>query len=489
MFKSIPASHIAAVYPAVISAGGNPLGLNANVLADDAIYPNFEYTSAVLVGEHYGLTSDIYQGAVVYFNGFERATTRPNSLFITRHNAVDRAAQLIGASVKNVTIAQIKAITTGTLSVVIDGSEKQATPIDLSTVNSFSDAATAISTALGATVEYNAQMQVFVVKSGTVGAGSTVSYATGTVAELLNLTQAKGAQVDNDTVADSIETATQRMLNYSQNFATIVPFGASFSDDKLKELALWSTAQKDRFHLITFGLDPLATIPNSTVAFGAWAKEYTSGVTPVYGDFKKAMFFASVDASINYSETNGRTTTAFRSQTGLEPDVTDEATADALVSNGYSYYGAWATANDRFQMAGNGMVTGPFKWIDNYMFAVFLNSQFQLASVQSLVNYKSIPYNADGIAIRRAVLQDPIDQGINFGGIRAGVQLTNQQISLINMEAGFDAASQIQTKGWALSIQLPSAQARAEREPFIEKFFYTDGSSLQRIELTSTNVQ
>ena len=491
MFKSIPASHIASVFPAVLSAGGNPLGLNTNVLDDNAIYPNFEYTSATLVGDHFGTSSDEYKFATVYFNGYKGATTRPNSLFITRHNAVARSAQLIGGSVRNVTIAQLQAITDGALEVYIDGDGKQATPIDFSGVNSFSDAAVVLSDALSATVEYNAQMKVFIIKSSTTGEGSTVSYATAGlgVAELLNLTQEKGALADNDTLADTIEDVTTRMLAYTSNFATITYIGDSFSDAKLKELALWSTAQQSRFHFVTYGVDPLATTPNNSASFGAWAMENTAGVTPVYGTLDKAAFFCSIDASVNYEEANGRTTSAFRSQDGLEPEVTDQATADALVSNGYSYYGAWATANDRFKMAGNGQVSGDFKWIDNYMFAVFLNSQFQLASVENLSNYKSIPYNADGVAIRRAVLQDPIDQGVNFGGIRAGVILTEQQKNIINNEAGFDAASQIFTKGWALSIQLPSAQARANREPFIEKFFYTDGSSLQRIELTSTNVQ
>lgn len=487
MFKSIPASHIAAVYPAVLGAGGNPLGLNTNILDDGAIYPNYEYTAAETVGAHYGLSSDEYKFATVYFNGFKGATTRPRSLFITKYNGADSEARLIGGSVASVTLTQLQAIN-GTLSVTIDGTVKSGT-VDLSAAGSFSDAAVTIGTAITATCEYNAQIKAFIISSATTGATSTISFASDVAAPLLFLSEDKGAIVDNDTVADTVNTAAARMTSYDSNFATITYIGGSFDDDVLKELATWSTQQQDRYHLVTWGIDPLAIVPNSTVAFGAWAKEFTSGVTPVYGTLDKAAFFCSIDASVNYEETNGRTTSAFRSQDGLVPEVTDQATADALVSNGYSYYGAWATANDRFLMAGNGMVTGDFKWIDNYMFQVFLNSQFQLASVVGLQNYGSTPYNPDGIAIRRAILQDPINQGVNFGGIRAGVTLTNQQKNIINSEAGFDAASQLFTKGWALSIQLPSAQARANREPFIEKFFYTDGSSLQRIEMTSTNVQ
>lgn len=487
MFKSIPASHIAAVYPAVLGAGGNPLGLNTNILADGAIYPNYEYTAAETVGAHYGLSSDQYKFATVYFNGFKGATTRPRSLFITKYNGAASKARLIGGSVASVTLAQLKTIN-GTLSVTINGTVKSGT-VNLSAVGSFSDAAVTIGTAITATCEYNAQIKAFIVSSTTTGAASTISFASGVAAPLLFLSSDKGAIVDNNTVADTVNTAAARMTSYDSNFATITHIGGSFNDNVLKELATWSTQQQDRYHLVTWGIDPLAIVPNSTVAFGAWAKEFTSGVTPVYGTLDKAAFFCAIDASVNYEETNGRTTSAFRSQDGLVPEVTDQATADALVSNGYSYYGAWATANDRFLMAGNGMVTGDFKWIDNYMFQVFLNSQFQLASVIGLQNYGSIPYSADGIAIRRAILQDPINQGVNFGGVRAGVVLSEQQKNIINSEAGFDAASQLFTKGWALSIQLPSAQARANREPFIEKFFYTDGSSLQRIEMTSTNVQ
>lgn len=489
MFKSIPASNIVAVYPAVLGAGGNPLGLNANILHDNAVYPNYEYFSAVQVGEHYGLESATYKFATVYFNGFKGATTRPASLFITRNNAVARNAQLIGGSVKSVKISTLQEITAGVINVVIDGVQKQATGVDLSTINSFSDVATALSTALTATVQYDSQLQVFLIKSGTTGEGSTVSFATGSVAEALFLTEAKGALVDNDTKADTVNTVTKKALSYSTNFATITYIGDSFNDAKLKELAEWVTAQNVRFHLITYGLDPLAITPNNPASFGAWASEYTSGVTPLYGTLDKAAFFCGVNASINYEVTNGRTTTFARSQDGLIPEVDDEDVADALVSNGYSFYGAWATANDRFKMAGNGSVTGDFKWIDNYMFAIFLNNQIQLAGVQSLMNYTSIPYNQYGLEIRRAVMRDPINQGVNFGGIRAGVTLSEQQKNIIDNDIGVGASNELYAKGWVYYVALPSPQARANREPFIEKLFYTDGSSLQRIELTSTNVQ
>lgn len=485
-FNSIPASNIAAIYPAVIGGGGNPLGLNTNLFVQDAVYPNYEYFSADLVGQHYGLNSDIHNFAIVYFNGFEGATTRPNSLFISAYNTADIAASITGGDISTTSIANLKLIS-GSLSIVVDGVSKNVT-IDLSTANSYSDAATLIGTALTLSCVYQSVTKSFVIESGTVGDGSTISFASNSTAAALKLTEETGAILNNHTVADTPTTAAANALAFSQNFVNFTYEESVFDDDSLKAFATWVTQQNDRFKLYAWGIDPIA-LGQSGNSFGEWTAENTSGVTPIYGGFDKAAFYCAVSGSVNYAEANGRTTTMFRTQAGLVAEVTSLADAETLKANGYSFYGAWATVNNRFQFAGIGNVTGKFKWIDNFDFQVFLNTQFQLAAMNMFLSQNTIPYNSDGVSILRAYLQDPIDQGIAFGGIRAGVELSNAQKFQVNQEAGFDAASQLFTKGWALSITVPNSQLRVERESFIIKFFYTDGSSMQRLEMTSTNVQ
>jgi len=486
MFKTIPASNIAAVYPAVIGGGGNPLGLNTNLFVQDAVYQNYQYFSEELVGTHYGKDSDIHNFATVYFNGFKGATTRPDSLFICTYNGADVAAKIIGGNVSSMTIDELKLIN-GDLVISVDGTQKTA-PIDLSTADSFSDAAALIATALTLPCVYQSTTSSFVISSSTSGETSTISYGSGDVATKLKLTQESGAVLNNHTEKDTPSTAMDNALSFTKNFVNITYSDGVLDSAALKQIALWVTKSLGRFKLTAWSLDPIALTQTGS-SFGEWALANTSGVVPIYGSFDKAAFFSGVSASINYAETNGRTTTMFRSQDGLLPDVTNEADAETLKKNGYSFYGAWGTANNDFVMAGNGAITGDFKWIDNFDFQVFLNSQFQLASMTMFQEQKQITYNADGVAILRAYLQDPIDQGVNFGGIRAGVELSNSQKFKVNQEAGFDAASQLFTKGWALSVTVPNSQVRAERESFIIKFFYTDGSSMQRLEMTSTNVQ
>ena len=495
MFKSIPASNIAAVYPAVLSAGGNPLGLNTNLVSSDALYPSYEYFSADSVGESLGYDSKEYDFAKVYFGGYDGASTRPNSLFITLYNPVAASAKLISGSVKSMSLDTLKA-SSGEITIVVNGTSVTKT-VDLSAATSFSNAAEIIETALNpttpadkvVTVTYRGEMNVFVIKTVTVGESATISFATGDFADDIKLSQAQGAVQVNGSDIDTAKTLFQRMTSYTSNFATVTYTDSNFSDEFKKDFAKELASTSGRYWFVTYDLDPSSTIANNPSSFGAWLKDsQVSGVTPIYGEMKHAALACGYAASVNYEDLNGRTTLAYRSQDGVEATVTDEQTAMALESNGYSYYGAWATANDRFVMFGNGSVSGDFAWVDNYLFQVFLNSQFQLAMVNMLRN-ANIPYNRDGIEIVRANLQDPIEQGVNFGGIRAGVELTNSQKNEINREVGFDASNQIFTRGWALSITLPSAQTRASRGSFLIKFFYTDGSSLQRIEMTSTNVQ
>jgi hypothetical protein len=119
-------------------------------------------------------------------------------------------------------------------------------------------------------------------------------------------------------------------------------------------------------------------------------------------------------ASIDFTETNGRVNMKFRAQTGLPAQVTNQTVAAQLEANGYNYYGAWATANDRFLFLSPGQISGPFKWIDSYVNQIWLNNAFQLALLSFMTQVKSIPYNAAGYAFDRSRVHGPDSTGAEF---------------------------------------------------------------------------
>lgn len=491
MFQSIPAAKIVSVNPAVLSSGGSPLSMNAVFLSKNENLPTGRHTAfpdASAVGDFFGLASDEFKAAQVYFKGFDNSHIKPGTLYFYPYNANKEAAVLRGASVKSLSLAALKKLS-GNLKVSIDGTEKKGDNISLAAATSFSDAATKIGTAISATVQFDEQLQAFEIVSGNQGKAAEIGFAEGNLAEALNLTEAKGAVISQGSDGDSAETVMEGVVQSTLNFAT---FTTVFEPELANKMALakWSNAQNNRFLYAAWGKEAAALQTGNTTCLGAQLKAAAyDGTAPIYGGLDKAAFLCGAIASIDFTETQGRITLAFKNQSGLSVDVDNATDADNLKENGYNYYGAWATANDRFTFLYPGQMPGKWKWIDAYVNQIRLNSQLQLALMTLLTSAKAVPYNAVGIALQRAACQDPINEALNFGSIQPGVPLSEQQRALINNESRVDAAAKIESIGYFLLIQNASAQTRGNRQSMPMKLWYTDGGSVHNINLGSINVQ
>jgi len=491
MFQSIPANKIVSVNPAVLSSGGSPLSMNAVFLSKNENLPTGRHTAfpdASAVGEFFGLSSEEFKAAQVYFKGFDNSHIKPGTLYFYPYNVGKEAAYLRGASVKSMSLAALKKLS-GNLKVNIDGSDKSGDNINLSAATSFSDAAEKIGTAISATVQFDEQLQAFEIVSATQGRASEIGFATGTLAEALNLTEAKGAVISKGNDGDSAETVMEGVIQSTLNFATFTTVFEPELADKLA-LAKWSNAQNNRFLYAAWGKEAAALQTGNTTCLGAQLKAAAyDGTAPIYGGLDKAAFLCGAIASIDFTETQGRITLAFKNQSGLSVDVDNAADADNLKENGYNYYGAWATANDRFTFLYPGQMPGKWKWIDAYVNQIRLNSQLQLALMTLLTSAKAVPYNAVGIALQRAACQDPINEALNFGSIQPGVPLSEQQRALINNEARVDAAAKIESTGYFLLIQNASAQTRDAPTRGPRTRGTPGGGSVHNINLGSINVQ
>lgn len=490
MFKSIPARRIVSVTPAVLGTGGSPLSFNSVYLTSNENVPANEvisFASASGVAEFFGETSAEYAAAVTYFNGYNNSTIKPSALFFYRYNANGIGAYIRGIDLSAMTLTDLQALT-GNVSVKIGGTTKSGTGISLAAATSFSNAAVIIGTAIGANVQFDTQLQAFEIHSGTTGASSTIEYATGTLAKLLGLTQAEGATLSVGTDPDAPTETMNGIVKSSQNWVTFTYIEEPSLAAKI-EFAKWSNGQLDRYQFVCWGKEAAALVQNNKTCFGAVMTEAQyDGVVCIYGDLEIAAFYAGAVASIDWTEKQGRITLNFKGQSGISAQITDEGDAATLEANGYNYYGAWATANDRFLFLSPGSVPGQWKWADEYLNQIRLNSQFQLAMISGLTQIKSLPYNAAGRAIQRAWAQDPINEALNFGSIQFGVNLSEQQKSIINREAGFDASSQIEANGYYLLISQATAQVRGLRQSNPMKFWYTSGGSVHQINMASIDI-
>lgn len=337
-------------------------------------------------------------------------------------------------------------------------------------------------------VSWNAVNSTFTITSGASGVASTSAFATGTVSDGLHFTSATGAILSQGAVADTPTSAANNIKANTQNWATFTTLVEPSLAHKLL-YAQWANAQNQRYLYVGWDTDVQATVANTTEPFGYLIKqaEY-NGVAAVYNTLNLAMLFLGTVACINFAQQNGRTTLAFRKQSGFQATVTNEQIAINLLANGYSFYGAYATANDQFNWIYNGQMPGEWLWVDTFVNQIYLNSQFQLALMTLLQETTSIPYNEQGYSLIRAAMNDPIQAGLNFGSIRAGVTLSSEQAAVVNQAAGQQISSIIENQGYFLQILDPGSIVRGQRGTPVINFWYTDGGSVQKITLASIDI-
>ena len=489
---TIPASDIVVVNPGVVGSGGNPLALNGVMLSQSAYLPTKavqSFASADAVSAFFGPASAEYALAQVYFLGFDNSTVKPGTLLFAPFVNAVRAAWLQSGSLAGMTLAELQALT-GVLTVTMNGTVKTSTSINLSAATSFSNVATIIAAAFttGPAVTWDAVKSCFIFTSSTTGAASTMTEATGTLSAGLKLTGATGMILSQGADVDTPATAMDMVKSKTQNWVDFMTIFEPVTADKTN-FSVWVNAQNQRYAYVVWDTDAQAIVNGSTTNFGYLAKTAAyDGVVPVYNTKELAAFTLGAVASIDFSRTNGRITAAFKSQSGFAATVTDQQIAANLLANGYSFYGAYATANDNFNFLYNGQMTGKWKWLDTFVDQVYLNSQFQLALLSLLTSVKSIPYNESGYSLIRAAMIDPITAGINFGSIRTGISMSASQKAQVNQAAGLDVFTIIEQQGYYLQILDPGAQVRGNRGTPVINFWYTDGGAVQKITVASIDI-
>lgn len=434
------------------------------------------------------ITTGIQTGGGI-FTGTAAQTASQNQMVVS---AVTSGVLHIGDTVTGASVAANTTITAQ-----VSGPAGGAGTYTVSTTTGF--ASTTIEVSSTAICTYDALRDAFVVTSPTTGASSTLGFASGTLAAGIKLTQATGAVTSQGAAPVTPAALMDMVSEVTQNWATFMTVQEPVLAEKLK-FATWVSTQNAagqvaRFAYACYDSDPTALAASASNSFGVLTKDFV-GVVPIWnpsGD--KAAFFCGAAASIAFSQPNGRITFAYKSQGGLNPDVTNATIAANLIANGYNFYAAYATANQQFQFFQPGQISGDWKWADAYINQIWFNAQLQLSQMSYLAQVKAVPYNQRGYDGVRMVLvgtqKNPgtILQFKQFGGIVTGVELSGEQIAEVNEAAGLDISGPLFSAGFYLQILDPGATVRGERGPPIENLWYTDGGSVQKLTINSVDVE
>jgi len=392
------------------------------------------------------------------------------------------------------TLAQLQALPAGTL-IVTTAALHTSSSINLATATSFADAATKMLagfTSPDFTITYDATRHRFLVATTATGATATISAVTGTLATGVGLSAAAGAfQQAAGVAADTAATAMSRVIAKDMDWGTFSTVYVADFDDRT-DFAAWTSGQNYQFLYWAWDTEAASIVPSNPSSFGAtvFAQPY-QGTVPVYGTYELVGAFMGYAACINFQIPNGRTNLAFRQFNGA-PDATvsDLATANALLSNHYTYLGAYANAANTYTVAYNGATSGAFLWVDTYLDQIYLNRELQRAFFEALLAYNSIPYNQDGYTMLYRAGVDVVDAALISGIIRSGVPLSKSQQLQVDTQAGRTVSDVVQTRGWYLLIDDAAnfAQVRQNRESPLAYLWYTDGGSIQKLTVRSIAV-
>lgn len=188
---AIPASMIVNINPGVVPAGGSALDLSGLMLTNSTRVPTgsvVSFPTADAVAAYFSPSSAEAAAADVYFGGYSISTVKPAAMLFAQYPTAPQgvAPWLRGGSLADMTLAELRAIPNGTITVTINGDLKTSGTINLSAVASFSAAATAIQTALAA---YDA------VTTAAIATTTTLSVTASITGVVLDVTAVGGGSV------------------------------------------------------------------------------------------------------------------------------------------------------------------------------------------------------------------------------------------------------------------------------------------------------
>ena len=493
---AIPASYIVAINPRIISAGGKDLEFNGLVLTKNTLIPMsspvLTFANADAVGAYFGVESDEYKVASIYFLGYNNSFSKPKHLMFARRVDDAVGAYLRGAKFGG-ELADLKAITDGALTIEIDGTSHSISNVDLSSATSYSSVASLIQTALeaelaGTTVDYSSLTKAFTIYSPTSGATSTITYASGNLAVALKLRTDDGATIS---LGSDALTQTQNMALIKEQTQNWVSFTTLYTadDDEHLGLASWASSQGIEYLYVGWTADAKLLVQGSTNSIADKIKDAEYGATTlVYDNVDIAVFLLGSIASVNWERYQGTINYAFKHVDGVSASVTNQTDADLLLNKGVSFMGNFATRNDDFTFFYDAQIFGDYGYVDAFVNTVWFKNVMQVSVMNGLTNNGRVPYNERGYSLIRAWLQDPINRAVNNGTIDAGVEMSESQKAQVQNETGKDLSDEIYTNGYAVIIEDAGASVRVGRQSPNISVYYTYGGSINHIEVASTAI-
>lgn len=422
-----------------------------------------QFVDAGAVSDYFGSTSPEYQFAVKYFGYVSPAPiSKANTLLFAAYAPTGRVPTIYGARLES-TLAQLQAITAGTLTMQFGGTPLNLTGVDLSTATSLSNVASLLQTEIrsggagqyaNATVTYDALTGAFTI------AGSTIEDAVATVtpdatpndlATLLNLASV-GSTASPGVVAQTMLDAFRAAENVSDSFGS-VSFATQGALDEVVALALYVQSENVKYQFYP-------TVNPTTAPIWQAALENIASVGLILNKASNQYLESlpqAIMAATDYQRRNATVNYMYR-QGSYFNEVTTTAESDAYDALRVNYYGSTAIAGQDIGFFQRGFLMGTAtapldmnvhsneQWLKSFLSSSLLNLK---------LTTNKIPANLEGASMVRAQIMEGVDLAKFNGTISIDKTLTQtQKTAIFQLTGDPDAWHDVQSGGFWLDVQI-----------------------------------
>lgn len=453
-----------------------------------------ELPSAADVGLFFGYQSEEYYAAQTYFNYLSPRMRKPSKISFYRVTLEGLAAFLYGTSAP-ATLAQLKAVTSGSFNLSLGGVSADITGLDFSAANDYGAAAQSIEAKIraaqtadswkNATVEFNALDNAFVITSGDKIEGEVImplsAAQSGTdISSMLGLSQGQNPIVSYGAARQTAAQMFDEMQNISNNFATFADLTGTVGKSDMAKFASLSNITR---------MASIPVTPENAAQIQSETADY-SGTALVLNKFtgeRPEIIPMAIAASTDYDALNGVVSYDFKKFAGVSPSVTSDE--DYTLYNGLkiNFYGATQQAGQPVSFFQHGYLQGSPSDMGVYVNEIWLKDHIATDFINYMISVPAWSAGTKGKAAGDAIIMQNVELAKRNGTILQGKPLTNtQKAYILSLTDDAEAWRKVQEEGYYFTSEIVNETAENGTEQFVYKYtlIYSKGDIIRKVEGT-----
>ena len=430
----------------------------------------YEFTSSNDVANFAGALSAEAKIAGEYFGWVSKTALQAKKISFMRYSFEALAPYMYTTKVLT-PLATLKEVTSGSMIVNLGGTAYTISNVDLSSVTSYADVASAIQTAIrantaggslwtGATFTYSVSPASFTLTGGETGVNE-INYAqsatSGTdLSSLLGLDVASAPVLSNGTAAQTITDVLNKTIDISTNFATFGFISASDAYSNLDNIGTWVDEQNNQYRFC-FDLSSANYAEGIAIAKGhtGMSAHYNinygvSGVNPAW------LMSAILPATTNYNKVNGVKNYMFQQFPSQAVSVgnNDGTLYQTLDNLNINYNGQTQKSGTNIAFYQNGFNADG---TDSAVFdnEIWLKDAIATDVLNAFLALDFISADKDGEAIVVGIIQNNADKALNNHVFANGRVLTNTEKAFITQVFNDEnKCLEVQNNGYAFTVDI-----------------------------------